>query len=171
MIDIGRYRARAIEWQLGIAETGTEQVAVSFEITEEGPFSSHTITWFGFFTEKTSERTIKSLLVCGWKGDDLTDLSGLDRNEVELVVEHEVHNNERRAKVKWVNRPGAGGFAMKTPMNDAQKKILAAKMKGLVLALKKDTAPARLVPSQPRADDSYPHDWDNERTDDLDALG
>lgn len=171
MIDIGRYMARAIEWQMGIAETGTEQVAVTFEIIEEGPFSGHTITWFGFFTEKASERTIKSLFACGWEGDDLTDLAGLDRNEVEIVVEHDVHNNERRAKVKWVNRPGSGSFVMKNPMNDAQKKMLAAKMKGLVLALKKDTAPPRRPASPPRASDAYPPDWDQNRADDLDALG
>jgi hypothetical protein len=172
IIDIGRYTARATEWQMGIAETGTEQVAVTFEVVEEGPFSGHTITWFGFFTEKTSERTIKSLFACGWEGDDLTNLTGLDRNEVEIVVDHDVHKNERRAKVKWVNRPGAGSFVMKNPMNDAQKKALASKMKGLVLSMRKEgVAPSR-APSQPRADDKYPRDWDEGRDGrDLDALG
>ena len=49
--------------------------------------------------------------------------------------------------------------------------MLAAKMKGLVLALKKDTAPPRRAPSHPRANDPYRHDWDKDRADDLDVLG
>jgi hypothetical protein len=61
---------------------------------------------------------------------------------------------------------------MKNPMNDAQKKALASKMKGLVLSMRKEgVAPSR-APSQPRADDKYPRDWDEGRDGrDLDALG
>jgi len=36
MITRGNYKARAIDHQFGYAETGKEQVAVTFEITEEG---------------------------------------------------------------------------------------------------------------------------------------
>jgi len=74
MIPKGTYRARATEAEFGFTNTGTEQVAVLFEVVEDGEFQGERITWFGFFTDATSERTIQALRVCGWAGDDLGDL-------------------------------------------------------------------------------------------------
>jgi len=174
MLASGRYRARAIDSQLGYAETGTEQVAVTFEILEEGDSQGHSITWFGFLTPAASENTIKSLLVCGWSGADLSDLSGIGKNDVELVVEHEVYNGARRARVKWINRPGSGAFVMKHQMTDAQKKGLGQKMKGLVATLRKEEGAgrpreqSRAPGSGPApADGGYPDDWDGQGCDGL----
>ncbi len=167
MIDTGRYLARAIDSQLGFAETGTEQIAVTFEI-EEGDYTGHTITWIGFLTDASSEITVKALLACGWSGDDLSDLTGIDRNQVELVVEHEMYNGVKRARVKWVNRPGSGGFVMKHQMSEVQKKALSQKMKGLIVTLRKEEGGSRpapsgaAAPSGPRRDREYPPDWDGQ---------
>jgi hypothetical protein len=180
MLPIANYRARAIEGQMGFADTGTEQIAVTFEIIEEGDFEGHTITWFGFLTEATTERTIKTLIVCGWEGDDLSDLRGLDRNEVELVIEHETYNGVKRARVKWVNRPGSGAFVMKRPMTDIQKRALAQKMRGLIVTLRKQEGAPRSPQSPPppaqgrrRTQDDpggYPPDWDQQPPPDLGGL-
>jgi hypothetical protein len=174
MIAPGRYRARAADWDLGLAETGTEQVAVCFEIVEEGEFLGQRVTWFGFFTEGTQERTIKALQTCGWSGDDLANLVGLNQSEVELVIEHEQYQGQRRARVKWVNRVGAGGVVMKNLMNDANRKALAERMKGLVITMRKEigTEQHRAAPtgrtaspptrtSQPGRE--YPATFDNDR--------
>src|SRR5579872_2986178 len=136
MIPAGNYKARVVEHQFGYAETGTEQVALTFEIVEAGDFEGQTITWFGFFTEATAERTVEALRTCGWEGDDLSNLAGVDRNEVVLVVAHEQYNGKQVARVKWINRLGAGRIELKRPMSEAQKLVLSKRLKGLVLATK-----------------------------------
>jgi len=143
ILDKGFYRARAVEHQFGVAETGTEQVAVTFEIRTEGRWKEYRITWFGYFTEGTVRRTLESLRTCGWEGDDVTDLVGLDRNEVELEVVHEAYNGELRAKVKWVNRV-SGVFRVKNPMTVEQKRALSARVRHLALAMR---APAGAAPA------------------------
>lgn len=136
----GTYRAKATQGALGLTKTGSEQVGVLFRLVGEGVEGKY-ITWYGYFTEKTIDRTIESLRICGWAGNDLEDLSGIDANEVELVVENEEWEGNWSPKVRWVNR--AGGFAMAAPLQATQAKAFAAKMKGAILAYdKKAGAPA-----------------------------
>lgn len=129
MLDKGYYRARALGGEFGYSsKKGTEQVAVEFEILDES-HQGERITWIGFFTDKTTERTMESLRICGWKTDDVTDLQGITDNEVQLVIDHETFEGKERAKVQWVNRPSSG-FQMKSTMNADQKKAFAQRMKG-----------------------------------------
>lgn len=144
ILDKGFYRARAVEHQFGFADTGTEQVAVTFEIRTEGRWKEYRITWFGYFTEATVRRTLESLRTCGWEGDDVTDLSGLDRNEVEIEVVHEPYKGELRPKVKWVNRV-SGVFRVKHPMTAEQKRALSARVRHVALAMR-EWAPAAPAP-------------------------
>lgn len=134
MIADGVYRARAIQAALGQASTGSTQVAVEFDILTEGMEGQH-ITWFGYFTDATFERTVEALRTCGWQGDDLSDLAGVDANEVDIVVEQEEYNGKVSAKVKWINKPG--GMALKAPMSTDQAKQFASEMKGRILSLRK----------------------------------
>lgn len=128
-----RYEARARTWGLGETSKGTEQVAVEFQILTEGAEFNH-ITWFGYFTDKTYERTVESLRHCGWTGHDLTDLTGLDANEVELVIEDEDdEDGNPRARVRWVNRKG--GLALKAPLTGDKAKSFAASMRDKIKAL------------------------------------
>lgn len=124
----GRYRARALAGDFGYSpKKGTEQVIVEFELLDE-QWQNERVTWIGFFTDKTTERTMEALRFCGWSGDDVTNLVGLGDTEVSLVIDHEEYDGKLQAKVQWVNKGGA--FAMKAPMSDEQKKAFAAKMRG-----------------------------------------
>lgn len=136
MLDAGYYRARAVEYALGKTEKGGRQVAVRFETLDDEGRSGASITWYGYFTDKTRERTLESLQHCGWEGDDITDLSGIERNEVQLVVEHEEYEGKVRAKVAWVNRPGGGGIAIKAPLDEAEKAEFAREVKATLLAMR-----------------------------------
>jgi hypothetical protein len=142
-----RYAARAKTWGLGETSKGTEQIAVEFEIlTEEAEFNH--ITWFGYFSDKTFERTIESLRHCGWTGHDLTDLTGLDANEVELVIEDEDdEDGNPRARVRWVNRKG--GLALKAPLTGDKAKTFAASMRDKIKAL--DASAGRPTQAKPVA--------------------
>ncbi len=69
MLNPGKYRARPIAAALGLTSKGTDQIAVTFELLDP---AGERITWYGFFTEKTTDRTLESLRHCGWKGNDLS---------------------------------------------------------------------------------------------------
>jgi len=126
----GKHPARAIAAALGMAETGSYQVGVEFLFTD-GPNKDSTITWYGYFTEKTKERTIESLKIAGLKGVDISDLSSLSASDtptVQIVLEEEEYQGNRQVKVKWVNK--IGGLAMKNQLDESGAKQFAALMRG-----------------------------------------
>lgn len=123
--------ARAKSWQLGESSNGKERVEVTF--TYAAPDAGQqTITWYGYFsTEKVMNRTIESLRTCGWNGDDLATMEGLDANEVELVIADEEYENKVYTKVQWVNRAGP----MSTPLTADKAKSFAASMRDRIRAI------------------------------------
>lgn len=140
------YRAKAMSWGLGISGEGTpkekEQLAVEFQVLTEGAPES-ALTWYGYFTEATADRTIEAMRYMGWTGTDFAALEGLDANEVELVVEDEEYEGNVRAKVQWVNKPG--GLGIKAPLVGDRLKTFAAQMKGRVAQF--DAAGGRPAPA------------------------
>lgn len=142
----GTYKARAIGGALGETEGGKPQIAVEYQVSE-GECHGETITWFGYFTEKTIERTMQALRNSGWKTDDLTDLAGLGDTEVKIVCDEEEYNGEVRLKVQWVN--SIGGLGLKKPMTPEQAKAFAARMKGAAVA-SRGTAGAAPKPAPKR---------------------
>lgn len=129
----GTHKGRAKEWALGHSSTGKEQVAVLFEITA-GEHQGKHITWYGYFTDNTVDRTLDSLRHCGWDGDNFVALEGLNRNEVELVIEPEEYQGKWHDRVKWVNRPST--IALKDPMSGEALSAFAARMRGKAVAHK-----------------------------------
>ena len=148
----GRFRATAKEGDYGYAKTGTEQVAVLFELE-----TGSRLTWYGYLTEKTQDRTIESLLHCGVS--NIETLAGLGSKEVELVVQHEAdQEGKTRARVAFVNALGSGGVAMKTRMSDGARKSVAARLKGNFMKMQREqgVAPALKRDDAPLADDDIP---------------
>lgn len=159
----GVYPARGVTAQLGESGNGTAQVGVQFRLTSEG-FEGKYITAFLYFTEKTTDKTIEALRNCGWKGDDLSDLTGIDTEDVELVIANEEYtdkdgNKKVGPKVQWVNKPGGGGIAMKKAMAPDAAKAFGAKMKGAVLAWNKKQGQSKGAPrpAQGRPPEPPPH--------------
>jgi hypothetical protein len=144
---IGTFKARAKEWGLGHSKNGKEQVAVLFEITQ-GEHAGQVITWFGFFTEQTTERTLDSLRHCGWDGNDFVSLAGLDANEVELVINEETYEGKTHSRVQWVNRPAR--LALREQMNAGALASFAAKMKGRAQQHKQQYGAQPAPSAQPR---------------------
>lgn len=128
----GTYRGRAVGGALGETSSGGEQVAVEFELMDStGAVGPH-ILWYGYFTEKAFDHTIRALRVCGWKGDMLTDLSGLTDNEVSLVIESETYEGRTKSRVRWVNPAGDVGLGLKAPLTGDKARAFAAKMRGRI---------------------------------------
>ncbi len=162
MIDPGTYKARATgECVLGTSKNaGTPFIEVYFQITE-GDYKGQTARWTSYFTDKTSERTIKSMQLMGWQGDDLTAfsegaLNGLDANEVSIVLEHEEYQNDAgekktTAKIAWVNSL-TGFLNIQQRMNTGAAAAFAQRMRGIVHKVKA----ANPVPTQTKPANGAP---------------
>jgi len=160
MITEGKHRAKAKEWALGETGTNKEQIGICFDLLD---LPGEEITYYGFFTEKGLPITVKAMRACGWQGADLTDLTGLDSNEVTLVIEEEEYppgSDEFAMKVKWVN--SGGGLVMNKTLDEGGVKSFAARMLGAILALDPSSAAkhAAAKRQQPRPSqlDGPPHD-------------
>jgi len=166
MIAAGTHKARACAAEFGTSKNkGTFCVEVDFVITD-GPSAGEHITWAGYFTDNSTQRTLESLRYCGcqFPGGDLLNLEGISDQEVALVVEHEEYTTDHgeqktRAKAQWVNRVGGGFFA--TKLEGDARAAFAKRMKGEVLAvvqanpLPKAQPPAqRSAPQQQRQQSS-----------------
>jgi hypothetical protein len=150
------YRGRATGCGFGVSEAkGTTQIAVTFEILNAEENGDHvptgeSITWIGHFTDKTTARTIESLQILGWTGDDLSELEDLDAgrcaellpNVADIVCEPEEYEGQWTLKVRWVNRPGAGKFAFKAPLTGSALKSFAAQMKGQIRGARQGARPS-----------------------------
>lgn len=143
ILPAGRYNARAVDAKMGRTQTGKEQVGVLFEIMDPAEQAGTRITWYGYFTEKTVDRTLESLEHCGWNGNSL-GAGDLDtaRGEVQIVIEHEAdQKGEQRARVKWVN--SIGGLQLGEVLDEASIQKLNQQLKGKLLARKQSAKPAQ----------------------------
>jgi hypothetical protein len=139
--EAGKYQARCIDdpssirW--GRAKSGAEQIALTFAIIDSnGEPTVSTMEYVGSFgSQQSAEIALKALRVCGWQGDDILDLRGINANVVELDVQWDEYQNERRLRIKWLNRPGAGRIAFRDSLDDRAKQALARRIRGLAAGL------------------------------------
>jgi hypothetical protein len=127
-----------------VGEKQTPAVSITFDITEDletkeaASGSAYSDLWL---TPSCIDRTLNVLQeACGWTGEDLSELNGtglLKDREVQLVLGDETYNGETREKVKFINKVGFEG--KKKPMADDKTKVLAASLKGRVLAFRQKT--------------------------------
>lgn len=139
-------RSKAQEWTLGESESGKVYLAVSFKVKDTDGEEKF-LGWRGFFTDATTERTIESMRAMGFEGDDMTNLVGLDKNEVDLVVEDEEYEGKTYARVQWVNKPR--GPMVKTVLEGDKAKAFAASMKAAFRA--HDAAGGKRTNTKPAA--------------------
>lgn len=137
---------------LGKSNTkGTPQVEVDFEVTD-GPEDGATLKHFMYLSDAAIQYTVKDLRTLGWKGDDVSNITGLDR-KVELVLEPEEYKGQTRDKVKFINdptdRPGSQGID--------NPGAFAASLKGKIAQADRNIAEAKNGKAGAvRADDNVP---------------
>lgn len=148
MIPASTYRAKALDAVVSQTKKGNPYVVVMYEVLT-GEFSGTKLTWSGFFTEKTTERTKEALRV---SNVDLAELLSGGKylvdapSEVDLVVIQEPvldQNNKptgrMRNRVNWVNSPGMGGGPK--PLDEDGRRELAMILNVDVKAPKKADVP------------------------------
>lgn len=133
----GEHGARAKKWGFKKNKKGDEEIWVLFTLD-----AGEDVFWRGNFSEKGLKHTVKALRAMGWKGDDLSNLAGLDTNHVDLVLEEREWNGEVKTEVKWVNSAG-GGMHVSASMPGESLASFAAEMKGRIQALDKEQAAAK----------------------------
>jgi hypothetical protein len=148
----GYHRARAVKpvgnpWGKS-KEKGTDFVRINFKILD-GEFAGRIVVWDGYFTDNTTDRSIEALQYCGctFPGGDITNLAGIDANDVSIVVEHNPFKDEQGvektyARVAWVNAL-TRGVATELQMDAHAKSSFADKMRGKLAfaSASKPTAP------------------------------
>ena len=95
------------------------------------------ITWIGTFAPgKATGFALDALENCGWKGNDPTaDLTGIDSQDVELVVDAEAgQDGVMRPRVRWVNRRGSGRIKFKQPIGPGELGAFRDEIRGAVAA-------------------------------------
>jgi hypothetical protein len=149
--------ARAIGEQgvkFGMSSNNNLQVSVTFQFSrEDDEFFGQSITWIGTFAPgKASEIALEALENCGWTGDDVMDMTGIDANEVELVIVEKFNadKNKNFDEVSFVNRPGANRFTFQQPVEGsalaAQSRILGQNIRAIRASQGRKLAPAAARP-------------------------
>lgn len=144
-IPAGYYKGRAVEGseQYGTTENGNEQIALDVEI----PSLNRSFTTFLYFSDAASPYAVERLRACGWRGADISDLSGISKNEIDVGIKYETYKGEPRMKVDIAT--GGGRITLEKPMGDKEKRAFAARMKGVLAGSATVTATtARKAPSR-----------------------
>jgi hypothetical protein len=163
---IGKYRAKACGFDIGESQSGNPFVAVSFEI------GGTVEPWTGYLTDKAAERTIQSLRLMGWQGDDLEKLTLADLPGWVQVDVREDKDKEGSIKIGDDGKPQtriafvnslSGMFG--APMDHEARKALSLRLRGAVAKSPK-VAPTLVEPEQIKpkpsrepGDDGDPPDW------------
>lgn len=138
MIPEGIYIGRATAIGIETTMKGKEYVSADFDIeTEDG--EADTVEWRGWLTPAALERTIESLRLMGWHGDDIYELArdGALRNEVSLDVRHEEYKNKVTARVSFINSKEVDLVAV-----EKKKQALAERIKKVAAKTKPENPPA-----------------------------
>ena len=152
-------RASAAPITFGEASTGNVQIAVEFQIEDHPEFAGETITWLGHFTDATSERTIESLQIAGWSGEDVSELAGVPGSQalsdvVSLACDVDTYGDRSTLKVNWVNKPRSN-FTFKQEAAPDQLRALGARLRATVKSVRASGGAARKPtgsrPQQPRS--------------------
>jgi len=105
-------------------------VIVKFAIIR-GEFARQSISWWGYFTEKTEANTLKSLRACGFTGDDVDKFPDQRPDqEVELVIQMKPGFGDKpaRPEVRWVNAVNRG-IKLDAPIAGADLRKFGATLK------------------------------------------
>jgi len=127
MADIGVHKARAVKGseQSTVDSGGNLMLAVDMCLLDSGENVTITLSFAG----KAPEYSIKKLRMLGWVGDDIDNLEGIDRNEVEVRIFEDIFEGKPRRKAELVF--GGGAFKFENQLDARQKKSFAAQFKNL----------------------------------------
>lgn len=141
MSEIGIHKARAIAGSEQFSPDANGNLIIGLDMLLD---DGETMTVTFPFAGKAPEYSMKKLRMLGWTGDDVTELTGIGANEVDVRVYEETYNGKTQTKCEIVF--GGGGFKFKNQLDDRGKKAFAAQLRALAKSI-----PASGAQSQQRA--------------------
>lgn len=138
MIVPGKYLAKIADYSIIENDSGELVVVIRFEFD-----GGKNWAWTGGFgSDKARERTLKTLMTCGLKSDELDLLcdgpssGALDtESEVEIVLEESEYNGKKRLQISYVNPVGGRSFGAAITKDKARPKLGGMNLKGELAAL------------------------------------
>lgn len=111
----GIYKGRAVPTsvQYGESKNGTPELLVMFN----APSLNRQFTVPFYFSAAAAPHSVAKLRLCGWEGGDLSNLAGIDRNEVDLQITWEPYEGQMKMKVQVA---GGGQFTTANPVDSKQ---------------------------------------------------
>lgn len=144
-------------WQNELTITGAELVpprdpskAPQVAIGLENPAGDY-ITDYRSLSDRALPYTVEALRTCGWKGDDVSDLSSCVGNKVSALLKNDTYNGVTKLKVAKIKPCRAGGMR-KADIGEA--KAIAAAYMSRIAALSIPSADPR--PEPPPNDEMLP---------------
>lgn len=141
LLPAGTYTGKIVNYAVTETKKGDAQIGITFAI--EGATGPRNISWFGNFHENAREFTVKQVLYCGFKGNDLgTLIEGVAGNalrtdlDLALTVEHHTWEEKTTARVAWINPVGGRGF---DKMDPVKAKSSLGQLSGLVASVRQET--------------------------------
>lgn len=133
-IEPGIYRGKAVAGseQYGQTSNGNDQIVLDLQLD-----TGDTVSTFLVFSDKAAQWSIKRLRALGWEGDNLGDLTGIDRSEVDIEVKYEEYKGELKMKVQIV---AGGTVTLENQFDAKEKKAFAAKYAKMVQSSKPSPA-------------------------------
>lgn len=156
-IEAGTYKGRAIAGteQYGQTKHGNDQIVLDLDLLEIG----EKVSTFLVFSDKSAPYSVERLRALGWNGNDLSNLTGIDRNEVAVEVKYEMYQGDEKMKVQILT---GGGVVLKDKLDDKGKKAFAARYAALA---KSTPAPSAVAAAPARG--ALPAPVDAPSADDL----
>lgn len=138
-IKTGVYRARAIdpikggyvEQAYGRTKNGIPELLLRMDVRELG----RVLTAPLYFSAEAAPGSVSRLRACGWQGEDLSDLTGVDAKEIELDVSYRVWSQadggdgSLKLKVQILSG-GGGGYGSANPMTPREFAATVAALTG-----------------------------------------
>jgi hypothetical protein len=126
-ISAGIYKGKGVAGseQYGTTKNGHDQIVLDLDLTDIG----ERVSTFLVFSDAAAPYGIERLRALGWSGSDLSDLTGIDLNEVDVEVKYEDWQGDMKMKVQILT--GGGRVVLKQTMTDKDKRAFGAKFKSL----------------------------------------
>lgn len=127
-IKAGVYRGRLVAGseQYGESTNGNLELIVDADL-EMDDGSVRRVSTPLYLSAAAAPYSIDRLRAAGWEGNDIRDLTGIDKNEVDFEVRHEEYNGEMKTKVQIMS--GGGRFQSANPVD---KNAFAAKFNAIM---------------------------------------
>ena len=149
-IPAGFHKGRIIAGseQFGTTKNGTDQIVLDVDLTD----LRRQVSVVLFFSEKAAPYALEKLRACGWTGDDVTQLSGIDANEITVVVKYEVFEGKERLRADIATT--GGRITLESPMDAPAKRGFAARMKAAAKTVPRATpVQSQKRPAAPETDE------------------